>query len=179
MAAVRRVAGRSGWLDLVAATPLLSIPVLAYNLACARRNPEDADLRLGDVLFDMAMASGGRWAIGLGDLLVLIALVCLFIELLKSTASRRTVIVNHALSMVLFIVCLVEFLLLPAFATSTFFLIMAMSLLDAIADVLPDIEKVGELRRVRSGWLNGVKEFPVRYGAASAGLTGEGCPVAH
>ncbi|GAB35615.1 cytochrome P450 [Gordonia otitidis] len=51
--------------------------------------------------------------------------------------------------------------------------------LDAIADVLPDIEKIGELRRVRSGWLNGVKEFPVRYGAASAGLTGEGCPVAH
>lgn len=41
---------------------------------------------------------------------------------------------------------------------------------DAIADVLPDISRVGEMRRVRSGWLNGVKELPVRYSA---------CPVAH
>lgn len=39
---------------------------------------------------------------------------------------------------------------------------------DAIADVLPDIERVGDMRRVRSGWLNGVKDLPVRY---------SGCPV--
>jgi cholest-4-en-3-one 26-monooxygenase len=28
---------------------------------------------------------------------------------------------------------------------------------------MPDIAKVGEPRRLRSGWLNGIKEFPVRY----------------
>ncbi len=39
---------------------------------------------------------------------------------------------------------------------------------NAIADVLPDIERLGDMRRVRSGWLNGVKDLPVRYG---------GCPV--
>jgi len=41
---------------------------------------------------------------------------------------------------------------------------------NAIADHLPDIAKLGEPRRLRSGWLNGIKELPVRYG---------GCPVAH
>ena len=46
-------------------------------------------------------------------------------------------------------------------------------ILNAVADVLPDIERIGELRRVRSGWLNGVKDLPVRYGATG------GCPVAH
>ncbi|ROZ83189.1 cytochrome P450 [Gordonia sp. OPL2] len=40
---------------------------------------------------------------------------------------------------------------------------------NAIADVLPDIGRLGDMRRVRSGWLNGVKDLPVRYG---------GCPVA-
>lgn len=34
---------------------------------------------------------------------------------------------------------------------------------NAIADHMPDIKKVGEPRRLRSGWLNGIKEFQVRY----------------
>lgn len=34
---------------------------------------------------------------------------------------------------------------------------------NAIADVLPDITKLGEPRRLRSAWLNGVKSFDVRY----------------
>ncbi|MGV9713067.1 cytochrome P450 [Gordonia sp. NPDC003424] len=36
-------------------------------------------------------------------------------------------------------------------------------ILDAIADTMPDIGRVGEMQRVRSGWLNGVKDLPVRY----------------
>jgi hypothetical protein len=38
-----------------------------------------------------------------------------------------------------FIICLVEFLLHPAFATSVFFLIMIMSLLDVLAGVVVTI----------------------------------------
>ena len=34
---------------------------------------------------------------------------------------------------------------------------------NAIADVLPDITKLGEPRRLRSAWLNGVKSFDVLY----------------
>ncbi|ATL71483.1 cytochrome P450 [Nocardia terpenica] len=36
---------------------------------------------------------------------------------------------------------------------------------NAIADHLPDITKLGDPKRLRSGWLNGIKEFPVDYGA--------------
>ncbi|MBY6413177.1 cytochrome P450 [Rhodococcus sp. BP-252] len=42
---------------------------------------------------------------------------------------------------------------------------------NAIADNIPDITKLADPRRLRSGWLNGVKEFRVDY-------TG-GCPVRH
>ena len=63
----------------------------------------------------------------------------LFVELLKSTTSRRIAIINHSLSMVLFILCLVEFLLFPAFATSTFFLITLMVLLDVLAGFIVTI----------------------------------------
>jgi len=34
---------------------------------------------------------------------------------------------------------------------------------DAIADELPDISRVGDARRLRSGWLNGIKEVQVKY----------------
>lgn len=43
---------------------------------------------------------------------------------------------------------------------------------NAIADHLPDISKLGDPKRLRSGWLNGIKEFPVDYQS-------KGCPVAH
>jgi hypothetical protein len=48
-------------------------------------------------------------------------------------------IINHALSMGLFVLCLLLFLLLPSFATSTFFLIMVMVLLDVMAGFIVTI----------------------------------------
>ena len=62
-----------------------------------------------------------------------LGLLTLFFELLKSTGIGRAAIVNHAFSMVLFIICLIEFLMLDAFATSVFFLITLMCLLDVMA----------------------------------------------
>ena len=35
---------------------------------------------------------------------------------------------------------------------------------EAIADLAPDIAPLGAPKRLRMGWLNGVKELPVRYG---------------
>ncbi|MDT7611857.1 MAG: cholest-4-en-3-one 26-monooxygenase [Pseudonocardiales bacterium] len=35
---------------------------------------------------------------------------------------------------------------------------------NAIAEHMPDISRAGPERRLRSGWLNGIKEFPVTYG---------------
>jgi cholest-4-en-3-one 26-monooxygenase len=34
---------------------------------------------------------------------------------------------------------------------------------DALADGIPDISKAGEPRRLRSGWINGIKDLPVSY----------------
>jgi hypothetical protein len=72
-------------------------------------------------------------------MLILVSLILLFIELLKSTSTGTAAIFNHALSMLVFIICLVEFLLHPAFATTTFFLILTMSLLDVLAGVVVTI----------------------------------------
>jgi hypothetical protein len=128
---------------MIAAVPLLSLPVLLYNILVLTmdgglRTP-DAARQLTAELFAVTMASGARWSLNLSDLVLAGALVILFIELLKSTTSHKTAIINHSLSMVLFVVCLVEFLLLPGFATSTFFLLTLMVTLDVLAGFIVTI----------------------------------------
>jgi len=128
---------------MFAALPLLILPVLAYNVIALTLSggfsAVDAQARMADQLFTVRMTSHIDWAVSLGDVLLAVALVVLFIELLKSTNSRRGAIINHSLSMLLFIACLVEFLLGPAFATSTFFLITLMVLLDVLAGFIVTI----------------------------------------
>ena len=53
--------------------------------------------------------------------------------------SQKVAIVNHALSLIVFVVCLVEFLLIRGFATSTFFLILTMVMLDVLAGFIVTI----------------------------------------
>lgn len=127
--------------------PLILIPVLIYNFWAIFGGADPSAVREGlrGVLGEgVPMASsesgvGVNWAVTGGDVLVLIGLICLFVELLKSTSTGTMAIFNHALSMLVFILCLVEFLLHPAFATSTFFFLMVMSLLDVLAGVVVTI----------------------------------------
>jgi len=79
------------------------------------------------------MPSGMPWAITAGDLLLVVGIIMLFIEVLKSTQTARNSIIEHMLSMVLFVVFLVEFLLVGAAASSVFFLLMVMSAIDVVA----------------------------------------------
>jgi hypothetical protein len=127
---------------MFAAFPLMALIVLAYDIvavAMGGLHTTSAQDQLAAPLFSLHMASGALWSVGLGDLLLLGSLVLLFVELLKSTASRHVAIINHSLSMILFIVCLVEFLLFGACATSTFFLITLMVLLDVLAGFIATI----------------------------------------
>ena len=130
---------------MLIALPLLVIPVVFYAIVVLFSGDSGtaammgADHALRDPVFSMGMASGAQWSVGIGDVILFFSLVLLFFELLKSTSSQKVAIINHALSMILLIVCLVAFLLVRSFATSTFFLIMVMVLLDVLAGFIVTI----------------------------------------
>ena len=129
---------------MLIAIPLLIVPVVIYNLVVLLGGAGADPLLgptavLGEVLLRVPMTSGATWSISIGDLILFLSLILLFVELLKSTSSQRVAIVNHALSMALFVVCLVEFLLVPGFAGSVFFLILTMVLLDVLAGFIVTI----------------------------------------
>jgi hypothetical protein len=121
----------------LAAAPLLILPVAVYNLFIATLaggfQSTGAHAHLTAPLFQLTTAPGGVWPVSAADLLLAAALIVLFVDLFKTTSDRRIAIVGHGLSMLLFVVCLAELLLGAAFATSTFFLITLMVLLDVLA----------------------------------------------
>lgn len=129
---------------MLIALPLLVIPVVIYAIVIltgvvGTGGVAAAEQALRDPIFTVPMVSGSGWNIGSGDLILFLALILLFFELLKSTSSQKVAIVNHALSMILFVACLVAFLLLKGFATSTFFLILTMIMLDVLAGFIVTI----------------------------------------
>lgn len=119
------------------------IPVVIYNIlalgGATISTIESMRLRLDTDVFAVPMTSGATWHITPGHALVAGSLLMLFFELIKSTGIGRAAVMNHAFSLILFVVCLVEFLLFPAFATSVFFLIMVMALLDVMAGFMVTI----------------------------------------
>ena len=133
----------SGGSVMFAAFPLLAIPVVIYNFFAvtmiATSKAGDFATSWTKTLFNVPMPRNAQWAVSGGDLLILVALIMLFFELLKATSNNKIAIINHSLSMILFVICLVEFLLIPAFATSTFFLITTMTILDVLAGFIVTI----------------------------------------
>lgn len=87
-------------------------------------------------LFGVPMPLGGFWVFSLGDLILTIALILLAVEVVKATYTRGSGLADQALSIVLFVVFIVVFLLWDKAATSVFFLITLMSLLDIIAGAI-------------------------------------------
>ena len=113
--------------------PLLLIAVIAYNVIAFGTGLTHNDVygTLSSAV-TIHMFSGDDWRYSVGDLLVTLSLVLLFIEIVKSTRTSSNQIVNHGLSMLTFVVALVEFITLHGFATSTFFLIIVMCLVDVV-----------------------------------------------
>ncbi len=113
----------------LAALPLTIIPFILYNLLMIM----GVDLSTSLVGDGVTMMSGGVWKLTWGDLLLLIGIVVLFIEIVKATYTGTASMIDHGLSMVVFIAFLVEFLLVSQAASSVFFLLMMTALIDVIA----------------------------------------------
>lgn len=113
------------------AIPLIVLPFLIYNIIVFFSGT--VDVLAKPVAPEVPMLSGGKWTFTWGDLIVLMLLVVLFIEILKSTYTSTISLLDHGLSMLVFVACLVEFLIVPQAATSVFFFIVATALIDVIA----------------------------------------------
>ncbi len=128
---------------MFAALPLLIVPFILYNIAMLGMMGEGGVATLGSNVISLPMISGATWTLSLGDLFIVIALLLLFFEILKATRNGSGSLVNHMLSMLVFIAFLVEFLLVRNAATQTFFILMTIAFIDVIGGFTISIRTAG------------------------------------
>ncbi len=112
--------------------PFTLFPVVFYSLFAL---PQGVGMTAGLQVkaFGMMMPSGHEWVFTWGGLLLLTAVICLFVDILKSTRPTRNAMIDNGLSVAVFVLALILFLLVKGFATTEFFLITMMCLLDFVA----------------------------------------------
>lgn len=115
------------------ALPLIAVPLILYNIFVVFAGSTPVAEFFNTPLFTIQMIKGAQWSFSRGDFIVLITMLFLFIELVKSTYTTTSSLVDHGLSMVVFIASLVEFLVVNAAASSTFFFVLVGALIDVVA----------------------------------------------
>jgi len=108
--------------------PLLLIAFAIYNIIAFLM----PGLSWTNTLTSVHMVSGADWTMSAGDMLITLAVLLLFGEVLKSTRIGLRTIIDHGLSLILFLAMLVEFLLVKQAASATFFLLLVISFIDVI-----------------------------------------------
>lgn len=108
--------------------PLLLIPFAIYNIIAFLM----PGVSWTGAITTVHVVSGGDWSMSAGDMLVTLGILVLFGEVMKSTRIGIRTVVDHALSLILFLGMLVEFLLVKQCATATFFLLLVISFIDVL-----------------------------------------------
>ena len=109
------------------AFPVLAVVVAAYNFVVVL-----GSRTVGDVLREVTLPSGAIWPITVGDVFIVTALVLVLIEF-ASLGSGRASVVNHALSAIVFMICVAELLFVRGCGTAEFALMTLIVGLDVVA----------------------------------------------
>jgi hypothetical protein len=111
--------------------PLLLIPLAICNIIVFLM----PGLSFAAPLFTLPLMSGVSWAVTLSDLLLALAILMLLLEVIKGARPGAKYFMDHLLSLVVSGGAAAEFLLLPQFGTSTYFLLTALALVDFLSGI--------------------------------------------
>jgi len=108
--------------------PLLLVPFAIYNIIAFLM----PGVSWTATVTSVRMMSEADWTMSPGDMLIVLAILLLFGELMKSTRIGIRSVVDHGLSLLLFLAALVEFILVRQAGTSTFFLLLVIMFVDVL-----------------------------------------------
>ena len=108
--------------------PLLIIPFAIYNIVAFLM----PGVSWTGALTSVHMVSGADWTVSAGDMLIALAILLLFGEMMKSTRIGIRTVVDHALSLILFLGMVAEFVLVKEVASGLFFLLLVISFIDVL-----------------------------------------------
>jgi hypothetical protein len=121
---------------MLAAVPWIAVALIVYDIAVfgfADPGVAGAQAMMQSELLTVPLMSGARWSLNIGDAIVLLTLVFLFVELMKAARRRGVSITDQALSTIILIICVIQFLMVEKAATSVFLIITVAAVIDVIA----------------------------------------------
>lgn len=110
--------------------PLFVYLLLASNVIMFAGPPQDSLLNV--ILADFSMPSDASVFLTISDLLIITAVVFLYVETFKATRTSVLSIIDHALSLLVFVIYLVEFLVIERLGNTTFLILTIASLMDVV-----------------------------------------------
>lgn len=87
---------------------------------------------LNIILFEFVLPSQRPVPVAVGDAFVLASIFFLYVETFKATRTSVISIIDHALSLLVFVIFLIEFLVVPRLGNTTFLIMTAASLMDVV-----------------------------------------------
>jgi hypothetical protein len=111
--------------------PLLLIPLAICNIIVFLM----PGLSFSAPLVTVPLMSGVGWAVTLSDVLLALGILMLLFEVIKGARPGAKYLTDHLLSLIVFGGAAAEFVMLPQFGTSTFFLLTALALADFLSGI--------------------------------------------
>jgi len=114
---------------------ILSIPLFFYMLVAANiimlSGPIDQSM-INVILFEFNLPSQRRVIITISDAFILGSIFFLYIETFKATRTSVISIIDHALSLLVFVIFLIELLVVPRLGNTTFLIMTTAALMDVV-----------------------------------------------
>src|ERR1700716_2325713 len=111
--------------------PLLLIPLAICNIIVFLM----PGVSFVTPLFTLALMSGVAWPVTLSDVLIALGILLLLFEVIKGARPGAKYFMDHVLSLVVFSGAAAEFVMLPQFGTSTYFLLTMLALVDFLSGI--------------------------------------------
>jgi len=110
------------------AFPLLLIPFALFNMVLFLLN-----MPMTDTVFSIPLAEDRRLPVTTGDAIVILAMLLLYFEMLKSVRLGSKGFMDHLLALILFGAMACELALVPQAATPTLLLLTVLAFVDLIS----------------------------------------------
>ena len=111
--------------------PLLLIPLAICNIIVFLM----PGVSFVTPLFTLTLMSGVAWPVTLSDVLIALGILLLLFEVIKGARPGSKYFMDHLLSLVVFAGAAAEFMMLPQFGTSTYFLLTMLALVDFLSGI--------------------------------------------
>src|ERR1700710_1975465 len=111
--------------------PLLLIPLAICNIIVFLM----PGVAFATPLFMLTLMSGVAWPVTLSDVLIGLGILLLMFEVIKGARPGSKYFMDHLLSLLVFGGAAAEFVMLPQFGTSTYFLLIMLALVDFLSGI--------------------------------------------